>query len=134
MAVRLTSNRGPQVVTVSIGLLVSACVNRAPEGLHGAAIAEVGVHDLLKVLSLSAHASYPALNMSSSHSLLILPLDTPGLPTMATLMMHMTSTSFIRYHRCTTCRPIKSFRQRCYSRLIVRNSQPYINQLSQAFD
>ncbi|KAH9978264.1 prolyl oligopeptidase [Lactifluus volemus] len=30
------------------GLLVSACVNRAPEGLFGAAIAEVGVHDLLK--------------------------------------------------------------------------------------
>lgn len=30
------------------GLLVSACVNRAPEGLLGAAIAEVGVHDLLK--------------------------------------------------------------------------------------
>jgi prolyl oligopeptidase len=38
-----------QVVTVSIGLLVSACVNRAPEGLFGAAVAEVGVHDLLKV-------------------------------------------------------------------------------------
>ena len=32
------------------GLLVSACVNRAPEGLLGAAVAEVGVHDLLKVL------------------------------------------------------------------------------------
>jgi prolyl oligopeptidase len=30
------------------GLLVSACVNRAPEGLHGAAVAEVGVHDLLR--------------------------------------------------------------------------------------
>ncbi|KAF8495236.1 prolyl oligopeptidase [Russula emetica] len=30
------------------GLLVSACVNRAPEGLFGAAVAEVGVHDLLK--------------------------------------------------------------------------------------
>ncbi|KAF8266710.1 prolyl oligopeptidase [Lactarius quietus] len=30
------------------GLLVSACVNRAPEGLLGAAVAEVGVHDLLK--------------------------------------------------------------------------------------
>jgi len=36
---------------VSIGLLVSACVNRAPEGLFGAAVAEVGVHDLLKVHS-----------------------------------------------------------------------------------
>ncbi|KAI0318097.1 prolyl oligopeptidase [Amylostereum chailletii] len=30
------------------GLLVAACVNRAPEGLIGAAIAEVGVLDLLK--------------------------------------------------------------------------------------
>jgi len=39
------------MVTVSIGLLVSACVNRAPEGLFGAAVAEVGVHDLLKVRS-----------------------------------------------------------------------------------
>ena len=31
------------------GLLVAACVNRAPEGLLGAAVAEVGVLDLLKV-------------------------------------------------------------------------------------
>ncbi|KAF8169488.1 prolyl oligopeptidase [Pholiota molesta] len=30
------------------GLLVTACVNRAPEGTFGCAIAEVGVHDLLK--------------------------------------------------------------------------------------
>ncbi|PSS31987.1 hypothetical protein PHLCEN_2v2229 [Hermanssonia centrifuga] len=30
------------------GLLVAACVNRAPEGLIGAAVAEVGVLDLLK--------------------------------------------------------------------------------------
>ncbi|KAF9476472.1 prolyl oligopeptidase [Pholiota conissans] len=30
------------------GLLVAACVNRAPEGTFGCAIAEVGVHDLLK--------------------------------------------------------------------------------------
>ncbi|CAA7259570.1 unnamed protein product [Cyclocybe aegerita] len=30
------------------GLLVSACVNRAPAGTFGCAIAEVGVHDLLK--------------------------------------------------------------------------------------
>ena len=35
----------------SLGLLVAACVNRAPEGLLGAAVAEVGVHDLLKVSS-----------------------------------------------------------------------------------
>src|SRR4051812_27485915 len=31
------------------GLLVAACVNRAPEGLIGAAVAEAGVLDLLKV-------------------------------------------------------------------------------------
>ena len=31
------------------GLLVAACVNRAPEGLLGAAVADVGVLDLLKV-------------------------------------------------------------------------------------
>jgi prolyl oligopeptidase len=43
------------MVTISIGLLVSACVNRAPEGLHGAAVAEVGVHDLLKVGPSTAH-------------------------------------------------------------------------------
>ncbi|KDR74502.1 hypothetical protein GALMADRAFT_70906 [Galerina marginata CBS 339.88] len=30
------------------GLLVSACVNRAPEGTFGCAVADVGVHDLLK--------------------------------------------------------------------------------------
>lgn len=32
-----------------VGLLVAACVNRAPEGTFGAAVAEVGVLDLLKV-------------------------------------------------------------------------------------
>ena len=32
----------------SSGLLVGACVNRAPEGTFGAAVAEVGVLDLLK--------------------------------------------------------------------------------------
>ena len=31
------------------GLLVSACVNRAPEGTFGCALADVGVHDMLKV-------------------------------------------------------------------------------------
>ncbi|GJJ16277.1 hypothetical protein Clacol_010573 [Clathrus columnatus] len=31
------------------GLLVAACANRAPEGLYGAAVAEVGVLDMLKV-------------------------------------------------------------------------------------
>lgn len=31
------------------GLLVAACVNRAPQGTFGAAVAEVGVLDLLRV-------------------------------------------------------------------------------------
>lgn len=34
---------------VFVGLLVSACINRATEGTFGCALAEVGVHDLLKV-------------------------------------------------------------------------------------
>lgn len=33
-----------------VGLLVAACVNRAPPGTFGAAVAEVGVLDMLKVL------------------------------------------------------------------------------------
>jgi hypothetical protein len=33
------------------GLLVAACVNRALEGTFGAAVAEVGVLDLLKVIA-----------------------------------------------------------------------------------
>lgn len=31
------------------GLLVAACTNQAREGLIGASIADVGVHDMLKV-------------------------------------------------------------------------------------
>lgn len=41
--------RGPPVLTPPTGLLVAACVNRAPPGTFGAAVAEVGVLDLLKV-------------------------------------------------------------------------------------
>ena len=33
----------------SSGLLVAACVNRAPEGTFGCAVADVGVLDMLKV-------------------------------------------------------------------------------------
>lgn len=35
-----------------VGLLVAACVNRAPQGTFGAAVAEVGVLDLLKVMTI----------------------------------------------------------------------------------
>jgi prolyl oligopeptidase PreP (S9A serine peptidase family) len=35
---------------VRSGLLVAACVNRAPEGTFSAAICEVGVLDFLKVM------------------------------------------------------------------------------------
>jgi hypothetical protein len=41
-----------------LGLLVAACINRAPEGTFGAAVAETGVHDLLKVrISLNVSAN-----------------------------------------------------------------------------
>lgn len=40
----------------SLGLLVAACVNRAPEGTFGAAVAEVGVLDMLKVRQVWAYA------------------------------------------------------------------------------
>jgi hypothetical protein len=44
---------------------VAACVNRAPEGTFGCAVAEVGVHDLLKVgvLRFSASLTYSMTNL-----------------------------------------------------------------------
>ncbi|KAI0346955.1 hypothetical protein BDW22DRAFT_1321836 [Trametopsis cervina] len=42
------------------GLLVAACVNRAPEGLIGAAVAEVGVLDLLKFADFTIGRSWTA--------------------------------------------------------------------------
>lgn len=56
------------------GLLVAACVNRAPEGLLGAAVADVGVLDLLKVIivsdltALMISLTYPRLARSSSQT------------------------------------------------------------------
>lgn len=48
---------------VSVGLLVAACVNRAPEGTFGAAIAEVGVLDLLKACFVPKHLQMIALTL-----------------------------------------------------------------------
>ncbi|KAF9821009.1 hypothetical protein IEO21_00986 [Rhodonia placenta] len=42
------------------GLLVAACVNRAPEGLLGAAVAEVGVLDLLKFADFTIGRAWTA--------------------------------------------------------------------------
>ena len=36
-------------MTVWAGLLVAACINQAPEGTFGAAVAEMGIYDMLKV-------------------------------------------------------------------------------------
>jgi prolyl oligopeptidase len=58
VAINGASNGGAFVTLLSralislsscLGLLVAACINRAPEGTFGAAVAEVGVHDLLRV-------------------------------------------------------------------------------------
>lgn len=38
-----------QILRYGTGLLVAACVNRAPPGTFGVAVAEVGVLDQLKV-------------------------------------------------------------------------------------
>jgi hypothetical protein len=54
------------------GLLVAACVNIAPEGTFGAAVAEVGVLDLLKVRVVVLAIFIPAQH--NSYSLLILRL------------------------------------------------------------
>ncbi|KAI0294865.1 prolyl oligopeptidase [Multifurca ochricompacta] len=85
------------------GLLVSACVNRAPEGLFGAAIAEVGVHDLLKFADFTIGRAWTSDygNPHDSHDFdFIYPIS-----------------------RYTTCQPIKSFHQRYFSLLIVHDDR-----------
>ena len=108
---------------LQIGLLVSACVNRAPEGLLGAAVANVGVHDLLKVTRFSppifiskcnAHCVFPNSSQISRS-------DTHGSLTTATRMIPTTLTSFIQSHHCTTCQPTKFFLQHYFLQLIVRD-------------
>ena len=47
----------------STGLLVAACVNRAPEGTFGAAVAEVGVLDLLRVIIPRLCSKDPVLTL-----------------------------------------------------------------------
>ena len=40
------------IVTGWEGLLIAACINRAPPGTFGAAIADVGLYDMLRVSRL----------------------------------------------------------------------------------
>ena len=40
------------IMTLWAGLLVATCINRAPEGTFSAAVAEVGVLNMLKVSTL----------------------------------------------------------------------------------
>ena len=109
------------LLPLPLGLLVSACVNRAPEGLLGAAVADVGVHDLLKVTAppifvspSNVHCLFPGSSRTS-------PSDAHGPLTMATRMIPTTLTSFIQSHRCTTCQPTKFFLQHYFLQLIVRD-------------
>ena len=53
-----------------LGLLVAACINLAPEGTFGAAVAEIGVHDLLKVkpsLTISSNCLDVSHSSTNSH-------------------------------------------------------------------
>lgn len=56
----------------STGLLVGACVNRAPEGTFGAAVADVGVMDLLKV-NLDFHVDTFRYGLNLSRSFINIP-------------------------------------------------------------
>lgn len=63
---------GCGLITLFQGLLVSACVLRAPTGTFGAAVSDVGVHDLLRVCDLfNIHAtrakfpSFSSINLPS---------------------------------------------------------------------
>ena len=47
-------------LSIFLGLLVGACLNRAPEGTFGAAVAQVGVLDLLKVQTCSCRTKPPS--------------------------------------------------------------------------
>ena len=55
-------------MTLWAGLLVAACINRAPEGTFGAAVAEVGVLDMLKVSLLFCARLYYGQNEDTTSS------------------------------------------------------------------
>jgi hypothetical protein len=61
-------------IHILAGLLVAACVNMAPEGTFGAAVAEVGVLDLLKVIGQNQCIYGHSSNYHIVLSLPILPL------------------------------------------------------------
>ena len=65
-------------VPLTQGLLVSACINRAPEGTFGAAVAEVGVHDLLKV--------WHSYSNTAAYLMRILPTSSPNSPAVSDRM------------------------------------------------
>ena len=134
----LSSTLNPRLMVITlllllllIGLLVSACVNRAPEGLLGAAIAEVGVHDLLKVTMFSPYILCTLTECPFSDSSRTSPSDAHGPLTTAIRMIPTTLTSFIPSHRCTMCLPTRFFLQHYFSQLIVRDCRPNMDQLCQ---
>lgn len=114
---------------------MSACINRAPEGTFGAAVAEIGVHDLLKVrtfLTVSAnrlnHRVVPQiydgfvifnliygfeLELTKLHNLTLLQAKL-GQVTTEIQITHTISTTYIQYRLFITYLPIRFSPQRCF--------------------
>lgn len=100
-----------------VGLLVSACVERAPEGLIGAAVADVGVHDLLKVCPLLLFISTGLSHFFSSQTSRL------GIYTRQIMVIPMIHTILISSTRSlpsTMCQWTEYCPRRCCSPLIVR--------------
>jgi hypothetical protein len=99
------------------GLLVAACVNRAPAGTFGAAVAEVGVHDYLKVCPFMCASGTGAERAGSSIGSRS---GARGRLTLGTRTSPRTLTLWSRSHPCTTCRAIARSHRRCSSPPTVR--------------